>query len=204
MAPTRFVADRIAAHFPGLGPAEIEPWEEATGLPSPRAPAGASRTVCVVGALGREKGIEVLIACARDALERRLPLRFVVVGHTADDDRVLAAGVFVTGPYDEDEAEALIRVQRADLAFLPSVWPETWCYALTECWRAGLAVISFDLGGQAERIRDRGVGALLAPGLAPGAINDALLAFGGDRLAPPAAWPHDPAPSRKAVPDGAG
>ena len=36
--------------------------------------------------------------CARDAAERRLPLEFVVVGHTIDDRRLLATGrVFVTG-----------------------------------------------------------------------------------------------------------
>ena len=41
--------------------------------------------VCVIGAIGIHKGYQVLLDCARDAAERRLPLEFVVVGHTIDD-----------------------------------------------------------------------------------------------------------------------
>ena len=46
--------------------------------------------VCVVGAIGVHKGYEVLLACARDAERRDLDLEFVVVGHTIDDDRMMA------------------------------------------------------------------------------------------------------------------
>ena len=101
-------------------------------------------------------------------------------GVWASDGKVwpilLAAGpAFVVGPYEEDETTALIRAQRADLAFLPSIWPETWCFALSECWRAGLEVAAFDIGAPAERI---GQGGLLLPaGCPPGAINDQLIAY---------------------------
>ena len=40
-----------------------------------------------------------------------------------------------------------------DLAFLPSIWPETWCFTLSEAWAAGLYAVVFDLGAQAERMR---------------------------------------------------
>ena len=36
---------------------------------------------------------------------------------------------------------------------LPAIWPETWCYALSELWMAGLPVLAFDHGAPAERIR---------------------------------------------------
>ena len=53
----------------------------------------------------RTRATTSLLACARDAAERDLPLEFVVVGHTTDDARLLATGrVFVTGPYEPDEA----------------------------------------------------------------------------------------------------
>ncbi len=84
----------------------------------------------------------------------RLPLRFTVVGFTADDERLLAAGpVFITGQYDEAEVVPLIRAQGADIALLPSVWPETWCFTLGQAWRAGLRAAVFDLGAPAERVR---------------------------------------------------
>ena len=185
IAPTHDAATRLERHFPGLAVA-VQPWEAPIPFAAPPRrprPPGAPVVVCVLGAIGESKGIEVLISCARDAAARELPLRFVVVGHTADDERVLAAGpVFVTGPYEEDEVATLVRVHGADIAFMPAVWPETWSYALSECWRAGLRVVAFDLGAQAERIRAGGAGHLLPLGLPAADCNDTLL-----RLAAPAA-----------------
>ncbi|MGH7161745.1 MAG: hypothetical protein ACREFS_16910, partial [Acetobacteraceae bacterium] len=71
----------------------------------------------------------------------------------------------------------LIARERGDFAFLPSVWPETWCFTLSEAWWAGLDVAAFDLGTQAARIRATGRGWLLPLGLSPPAINNALLAL---------------------------
>ena len=48
---------------------------------------------------------------------------------------------------------------------LPSIFPETWCLSLAEAWRAGLRVVAFDIGAQAERIRRTGRGFLLPLGL---------------------------------------
>ena len=175
-APSRDAAARMRRHFPGVQ-ARVQAWEDDGALPPLDAVApGRVRRVCVAGALGLEKGYEVLLECVRDARRRGLPLEFVVVGYTSDDERLLAAGpVFVTGEYREADAVALIRAQGAHLAFLPSVWPETWCFALSRAWQAGLAAAAFDLGAQAERIRATGRGWLLPLGLPAGAVNDALL-----------------------------
>ena len=175
-APSRDAAARMRRHFPGVVPG-VQAWEDDGALPPlDAAPPGPVRRVCVAGALGLEKGYEVLLDCVRDARRRGLPLEFVVVGYTSDDERLLAAGpVFVTGEYRDADAVALIRAQGAHLAFLPSVWPETWCFALSRAWQAGLAAAAFDLGAQAERIRATGRGWLLPLGLPAGAVNDALL-----------------------------
>ncbi|HST73820.1 MAG TPA: glycosyltransferase, partial [Acetobacteraceae bacterium] len=176
--PSRDVAVRLARYFPELDPAIMPLEAEPEAVPARRPPRGGSLRVCVVGAIGVEKGYDVLLGAARDAARRRLPLDFVVVGHTIDDQRLLATDrVFVTGPYRPDEVETLIRAQGADLALLPSVTPETWCFTLTEAWRAGLDVAAFDFGAQAERIRRAGRGWLLPPGINAAALNDALLAI---------------------------
>ena len=188
IAPSGDAARRISRHFPSVRPL-VTAWEDdRPGLtmdqvadPAPR-PAGLPTApprrarVCVIGGIGIEKGYEVLLACLRDAALRALELDFVVVGHTPDDDTLFQAGVLdVTGAYREDEAVGLIRAQGCDLALLPSIWPETWCYTLTLAWRAGLAVAAFDIGAQAERIRRTGRGAVLPLGLPVGALNDMLL-----------------------------
>ena len=188
VAPTDDTARRIGRHFPQINPVVV-PWEGPVGPPASAPPGGATgeRRICVIGGIGPEKGYDVLLAAARDAASRDLKLRFIVVGHTVDDAELLRTGrVFVTGEYRDAEATALIRAQRADLAWLPSIWPETWCFALSEAWRAGLDVVAFDIGAVAERIRRRGRGMLLPLGLPPGALNDMLLAqryrtLAGDR-----------------------
>jgi glycosyltransferase involved in cell wall biosynthesis len=130
----------------------------------------------VVGAIGIEKGFDVLLACARDVSRRKLKLEFRLVGHSCDDARLLATGcVHITGRYEEEEVVGLIRAQRAQLAFLTSLWPETWCYTLTQCWRAGLDVAAFDIGAPAERIRRTGRGWLFPLSLPPAAMSKRLL-----------------------------
>ena len=175
IAPSNDAAARIARHFPGLRPT-VEHWEQDTSMPRSLLTPGPVVRVVTVGAIGVEKGFEVLLACVRDAGARRLPLEFVVVGFKADDERLMAAGpAFVTGEYAEDEAVALIRAQAGHLALIPSVWPETWCFALGRAWEAGLPAIVFDLGAQAERVRATGAGHVLPLGLGAPAVNDALL-----------------------------
>ena len=184
VVPSADAARRLRRHIPGLTVA-VQPLDHAA-LTAPFAPPqGARRRVCVIGGLGVDKGYDVLLACARDAVLRDLALEFVLVGGTDDDDRLLATGrCWVTGRYHDDAAVALVRAQAAQLALLPSIWPETWCYTLGIAWQAGLRAAVFDLGALAERVRAGGAGWVLPLGLAPGAINQALLTvdpWGGDR-----------------------
>ncbi len=201
VAPSADCAARLRRHFPGLRPT-VEPWEDDAALPEPaaiRLAAGPALRVLVAGAIGIEEGYDLLLDCARDAARRRLALSFVVVGETIDDTRLWDTGAAaVTGPYGEAEAEALILAQGADLGFLPSLWPETWSYALSAMWRAGLDVAVFDLGTPAERVRATGRGWVLPLGLAAGAVNNALLAGAASREA----WRRAgaPASARHAIP----
>ncbi|HTU56075.1 MAG TPA: glycosyltransferase [Acetobacteraceae bacterium] len=176
IAPSTDTAARFRRHFPGVA-IGVAPWEDDAALPAPRPRQrfGAKLTVAVIGAISIAKGYEVLLAAARDAAWRDLPLSFVLVGYSPDDKRLIETGrVFPTGEYRPEELPGLIAAQQADFAFLPSVWPETWCFALSEAWRAGLDVAAFDLGAQAERIRATGRGWLLPLGLTPAALNNAL------------------------------
>ena len=70
----------------------VQPHEDDAAIGDPPRASCAPRCcrVCVIGAIGIHKGYQVLLDCARDAAERRLPLEFVVVGHTIDDRRLLA------------------------------------------------------------------------------------------------------------------
>lgn len=179
VVPSADMANRLRRHFPQAHP-DVAPLEhDAAVSPPPPPPATRSRRIAVIGAIGIEKGFDVLLACARDAAARALPLEFVLVGHSTDDHRLIDTGrVFVTGRYTEPEAESLLRAQSAHLAFLPSIWPETWGFTLGLAWRAGLHAAVFDIGAMAARIRATGHGIVLPLGLPAGAINNALLRAG--------------------------
>jgi len=176
IVPGADIAARVRRHFPRVRTTIVPPEADAGFVPAP-APGGNPRRVVVIGAIGAEKGFHVLRAAGQDAAARRLDLEFVLVGHSVDDVALMETGkIFVTGLYHRAEAVALIRAQHASLALLPSIVPETWCYALSEAWEAGLRVAAFDLGEQAGRIRRTGRGILFPLGLPATALNDALLA----------------------------
>jgi GT2 family glycosyltransferase/glycosyltransferase involved in cell wall biosynthesis len=182
VVPTADAGQRMRRHFPGLSPRVVAHEEDTLIAPPAQtvAAAGGVVRICVVGAIGVHKGYDVLLACARDAARRDLGLEFVVVGHTIDDERLMATGrVFVTGRFEPDEAVSLIAAQHAALGFVASIWPETWCLSLGDIWRAGLRTVAFDIGAPAERIKQSGYGILLPLGLSPSAINNVLIASSG-------------------------
>jgi GT2 family glycosyltransferase/glycosyltransferase involved in cell wall biosynthesis len=177
--------ERIRSFFPDA-PYEIAPWEE-IDVPVVREvapPLQGRLRVAVIGAIGQQKGYDVLLACARDAALHDLPLEFVVVGFSQDDLPLFRTGrVFVTGRYEETEAVELIRSQKCHLAFLPSVSPETWSYSLTLAWKAGLRVLAFDYGAIAERIRANGYGWVLPYSANGKEVNRSILALTSRRTA---------------------
>jgi glycosyltransferase involved in cell wall biosynthesis len=175
--PSRDCMDRVNRHF-NLPNTELRIHMEEPFKIQPLAPESDAHNIAVLGAIGDHKGYEILLACARSAAKEGLPLQFVVIGYTRDDSTLRRLGnVTVTGPYKHEELPELISKHRCRVAAFLSPWPETHCYALTEAWRNGLYPVAFDLGAQAERIRQTGYGELL-PSYShnPKQINRALLA----------------------------
>jgi GT2 family glycosyltransferase len=203
VVPTQDVGTRLARYFPCIK-LQVTPWEEVAGavLAVPRRGSAGTTRVAVIGAIGIHKGYEVLLACARDAADRTLPLEFVVIGYSEDDERLFETGnVFVTGRYAEDEIQDLLTREAPDLVFFPGVAPETWCYALTHAIRSGIPVAGFDLGAVGERLHrfDRGI--VLSFTDDPAQLNDCLLTIAGGtfgnasvrRMMPPRAIAAQPA-----------
>jgi glycosyltransferase involved in cell wall biosynthesis len=170
--------DRLARYFPELR-AVLRPHPESlpslASLAAPIVP-GEPVRVAVVGTITAVKGAEKLLACARDALARALPLEFHVIGST-DRDAVFAhlGNVRVSGRYRAHEVYERIAAARCQLAFLPSVNPESFMFTLSIVMASGLYTVCFDLGAQASRLRAWGWGEVLGDDTGPEAINDRLL-----------------------------
>jgi glycosyltransferase involved in cell wall biosynthesis len=122
-----------------------------------------ARVVALLGAIGPHKGSDLL-----DDIARRLEdtgIALVVIGYL---DRQLFPGwripgrLFVHGAYAEGDASALLRGYAADLVLFPNTVPESFSYALSDAWTAGVPVLAAALGAHAERIGRHGGGWLLA------------------------------------------
>ncbi|MCJ2049236.1 glycosyl transferase, partial [Methylobacterium sp. J-070] len=205
-APSADTAARIRTVYPDL-PVTVRPHAEPeravrdTTLHRP----GRIRRVAVLGAISMPEGGLLLQALATNARKRELPLRFSIVGFSdpALTDGLERAGVTETGRYSTDDptldrvARAALQIAEtgrhwddeeildlvphvsADLVLLPSIWPETYSYALTLALRTGLPVAAFDLGAPGERLSACPNGHLMPAALAadPAALNDRLLAI---------------------------
>lgn len=176
IAPSEDARARFGRYFPQVS-ISVVPWEvQVEPIRSAATPAGPSLRVAVIGAIGIQKGHQVVVDCARDAAKRRLHLEFVIFGYTLDDELLRSTGkAFVIGPYKDSEIDGLLEREQCGAALFPSLWPETWCYALTHALRNGLPVVAFNCGAQSERLRGRADAELLPFSAAPQEINDSLI-----------------------------
>ncbi|MEM7212042.1 MAG: glycosyltransferase [Pseudomonadota bacterium] len=161
--PDPDVADRLHGHFPELRNVQIRPHEApvlAHRLEVARREPGPLR-VAVIGAIGPIKGVDVLFATALRAQRRMDGPKFTVIGYTHNDRAARACGISVTGAYDNAEVDLLIERADPDVIWIPSTWPETYCYTLSIALRSGRPVAGFAIGAIATRLRAAGHGHLI-------------------------------------------
>ena len=181
LVPDEDVALRLKRYFPTVT-FDVSP-HESLELPLkpitfPKLNPGENLRVVVVGAIGKIKGFEVLLACAKNARKRCLAIEFILMGYSMNDRLLQEAGVTMTGRYLDENAQNTLRNLSSHMVWLPSLWPETYSYTLSIALLAGLPVVAFDIGAIARRLRDLGLedGLLpLAMARRPECVNDSLL-----------------------------
>jgi len=141
--------------------------------------------VAIIGAVGSHKGSDVLASLAADARHRNLELEYVLVGYSNNDSLLQAVGVSITGKY-HTEKEALTRLSdlKPDLVLIPSIWPETFCYALSMALKLKIPPVVFDVGAQADRVSPLSWGKTLPIKLAydPCQLSESLLRLDLDKM----------------------
>jgi glycosyltransferase involved in cell wall biosynthesis len=171
LAPSEFIAAKARQHIAGL---------EVTVVPNGSPPAPPVKTlapragftahkprhvVAILGALGPHKGSDIL-----DALPAQLEgsdIGIVVIGYL---DRQLYPGwrvpgrLFIHGAYDDADVPGLLHAYGAQVALFPNQVEESFSYALSDIWAAGLPVLAAPLGALAERVGHCACGWLLPEG----------------------------------------
>ena len=117
------------------------------------------RAIAFAGAVQRHKGGHLLPEIAT-ALQKRGETLHVFGRGDGDLLRALSAmkNVNVRGYYPAGTLPSLLQRHGIGLVLVPSIVPEAFCLTISEAWAAGAAVAAFDIGAQAERIRQHGGG----------------------------------------------
>ncbi len=166
VVPTHDVAQRLRQLLPEpvslLVQAHEQPLTPGLTRLRQRLP-GQPLRVLVIGAIGRIKGFDVMLALAQSVQRRGWRIELSLLGFSPEDGRLAAAGVRLLGPYFDADLPARIAACDPDLIWVPSIWPETYCYVLSAALRSGCQVAVFDLGAQAERARSHDARHLCLP-----------------------------------------
>jgi glycosyltransferase involved in cell wall biosynthesis len=168
IAPSDFLASLARAHLPGQ---EVMVIANGSHPPQPPTRAFAARdeflarkpahVAAVIGAIGPHKGARILEEAAR--LLEGSDIAIVVIGYM---DRQLAPGwraerLFVHGPWSDDDCAGLARAYGAGIALFPHQVPESFSYALSDAWSAGLPALVAPDGALGERMARHQAGWLL-------------------------------------------
>ncbi|MCI9592476.1 MAG: glycosyltransferase [Lachnospiraceae bacterium] len=85
---------------------------------------------------------------------------FGIYGH--NDLSVIERANFIkTGKYSREELPELLNKYKIDLICILPIWPETFCYTISEAILYGIPVIATDIGALGERIRKMDCGWLV-------------------------------------------
>ena len=160
--PSADVRDRLARYFPAL-PVLVRPHPETlpeiASLAARLEPERPVR-VAVVGTITAVKGSDRLLDCATRCARTRAATR--VSCHRLDRVRTRCSRDCPTfmspGVIDKIEVYSRLAAARCHLAFLPSLWPESFMYTLSVVMASGLYTVCFDLGAQSSRLKSWGWG----------------------------------------------
>jgi glycosyltransferase involved in cell wall biosynthesis len=150
---TQDQAERLARQ--GFKQVEVkEPFEAPfSALPSYKHDP-ASRNVVLVGGISAEKGAERLFHVATHCLQINPSVHFYLVGAASNLENLSRLPNFtsVSCYSTYNELHDAVRSIYSPIALFPAIWPETWCYTLTEALKMGLPVIAPKLGALGSRL----------------------------------------------------
>ena len=150
-----------------------EPFDAALRFWPPKP--GKQIDVLTVGQINIEQGSHVLLSLALDARSRGLPIRYHLVG-TSDLAVALSDTLVDVTDLDLAAHDIFDQIERLQPAciFVPSIWPETHCAAISVAQALDIPPVVFDIGAQAERVRSTNYGYILPYHLADDimALND--------------------------------
>lgn len=165
--PSRAAKDIVISYYPVLAQ-KIQILEHGSAplssttspdAPSEKHPKTAFH-VAFVGGISDAKGSYCASQLVKNSPKDIRWHLFGLYGH--NDLSVVERSNFIkTGKYNREELPELIRKYQIDLICILPIWPETFCYTISEAALCGIPVIGTDIGALSHRIRDMKCGWLV-------------------------------------------
>ena len=186
-APSSYMAGLVER---SLGPARIIPNGLDDGFRAavrarPAGPPGPGPHLVTAGRLEDVKGVQVVLSAMPAILAAHPGARLTVLGTGTMDEHLrrmageLGVGSAVRWGGWSAPATMATALAAADVAVVPSIWPESFGLTALEALAAGCAVVAADGGGLPDLVRPGETGLLVPPGDAP-ALAAAVLSLLAD------------------------
>lgn len=113
--------------------------------------------IAFIGEMSREKGSRIVNYMIKNS---SCDLKWFIFGGITDTELLSLKqnNCIKTGWYKLGELNGLLREYKINLICILSVWPETFCYTLSEALAEGIPVIATDVGALGERVRKMNCG----------------------------------------------
>ena len=114
-----------------------------------------------IGGLSYEKGCDKAYELISHS---NLDINWYIFGHIEDIRlRILKRkNLFKVGQYKREDISLLLREYQIDILCILPIWPETFCYTLTESIKNNIPVIATDIGAVGERMKENQCGWLVS------------------------------------------
>ncbi len=166
LVPSRFILEIWEQTVPDVAAQVLEPGVATPILPD--APMRPLTTVGIVGAVGPHKGKDHLLELVQLPGAERF--RWVLIGYTEDQlqpGALFDGRLWVHGPFDHADTARWLSHYAVDIVYFPNQIAESFSYALSDVWAAGVPAVVPDIGALGERMRTVGAGAVVPAGCEP-------------------------------------
>ena len=135
-----------------------EDFEEAKEIPERT----ERKNIAFIGGLNPSKGLGYMKYLIEKVNNDELPYNIHLFGQAIEWEINMSNKNYIFhDTYDRNEIAKLLKENNIDLVLLLAIWPETYCYTLTESAIAEIPVLALSYGALEERIKESGIGWLL-------------------------------------------
>jgi len=109
--------------------------------------------IAIIGHLTIHKGLNEVRKMLSYIENNNLDIKITVIGDVIDEFKTLNFNTNILGAYEKDNLANILIEYKVDIAFIPSICPETFSYTTEEIILMNFPLAVFNIGAPAERVK---------------------------------------------------